>query len=44
MIWGKPCRLQKVLPSTSGKIELNWMSSHYLLAMEFDDDSKSLGG
>lgn len=34
VIWDKPFRLQKVLPSLSEKITLNWVSSHYLSAHE----------
>lgn len=34
VIWDKPFGLQKVLPSLSEKIKLNWVSSHYLFAHE----------
>ena len=45
MIWSKLCRLQKVLPSISGRCGgggMNWMRSYYFLVMEFNVDTKSL--
>lgn len=44
-IWGKLCMWQKVLPSKSEKTKLDRKKrSYYLLAVQFKDDSKSLGG